>query len=93
VAPSTDIISNPKFSNSQIVEQMLNDYKVVRAELAKYGKGLPEKKEIVVVNKMELVEEGNRSEIEKEFKKETGKDLIWVSAGMGEVSRLVEKLS
>ena len=72
---------------------MLNDYKVVRAEFDKYGKGIPEKKEIVVVNKMELVEEGNRAEIEKEFKKETGKDLIWVSAGMGEVSKLVEKLS
>ena len=93
VAPSTDIISNPKFSNSQIVEQMLTDYKVVRAELTKYGKGLPEKKEIVVVNKMELVEEKMRVKIEAKFKKDTDKDLIWVSAGMGEVKELVEKLN
>ena len=75
-----------------IAEQLVADYKVVRAELTKYGKGLPEKKEIVVVNKMELVDEGDRTEIEKEFKKETGKDLVWVSAGMGEVSGLVENL-
>lgn len=73
--------------------QLVEDYKTVRAELEKYGKGLTEKKEIVVVNKMELVDEKDRSEIEREFKKETGKDLIWVSAGMGEVGGVVEKLS
>lgn len=84
VAPSVE---------TEIAEQLVADYKIVRAELTKYGKGLPEKKEIVVVNKMELVDEGDRTEIEKEFKKETGKDLIWVSAGMGEVGELTQVLS
>ena len=73
--------------------QLVSDYQIVRAELMKYGKGLPEKKEVVVVNKMELVSEDDRPQIEQEFKEATGKDLIWVSAGMGEVSELVEKLS
>ncbi len=92
VAP--DINNQEPITNHQAMAvQLARDYQIVRKELEKYGKGLPEKKEIVVVNKMELVEEGDRAEIEKEFKKETGKDLIWVSAGMGEVSRLVEKLS
>lgn len=71
-----------------IAEQLIEDYQVVRKELEKYGNGLTDKKEIVVVNKMELVDEGKRSEIEKKFKKVTKKDLTWVSAGMDEVGDL-----
>jgi len=89
-----DINNQEPITNHQtMAAQLARDYQIVRKELEKYGKGLPEKKEIVVVNKMELVEEGDRAEIEKEFKKETGKDLIWVSAGMGEVRELVNKIS
>lgn len=76
----------------KIGEQLIADYQVVRKELEKYGKGLSEKKEIVVVNKMELVDEKDRPEIEKVFKQETGKDLVWISAGMDEVENLIQQL-
>lgn len=65
--------------------QLATDYQVVRRELEKYGRGLPEKKEIVVVNKMELVADDQRPMINEQFRKSTGKELVWVSAGMGEV--------
>lgn len=83
-------------NSSQITEtskQLISDYKIVRTELEKYGNGLTEKKEIVVVNKMELVDAKDRSKIEEKFKKATEKDLVWVSAGMGEVGALIKALS
>ncbi|MEI8232555.1 MAG: GTPase ObgE [bacterium] len=91
LAPNVE--SGEKLTMSSLTKQLIHDYKIVRKELEKYGKGLPEKKEIVVVNKMELVEEKMRVKIEAKFKKDTDKDLIWVSAGMGEVGAVVEKLS
>jgi len=65
-------------------DQLINDYKVVRNELKKYGMGLSDKKEIVVVNKKELIEPLDHSTIASMFKDKTGKDLLWVSAGMGQ---------
>jgi GTP-binding protein len=44
----------------EVASQLVKDYDVVKAELEKYGKGLVEKPEVVVVNKMELVDEGDR---------------------------------
>lgn len=70
--------------------QLISDYKVVRVELEKYGRGLVEKKEIVVVNKMELVEEVDRSATSAKFEQVTGKKLVWVSAGMGETQELIK---
>ena len=76
----------------KIAEQLIADYQIVRKELEKYGKGLPEKRELVVVNKMELVDSADRASTAEQFKKETGKDMIWVSAGMGEVEELLGQL-
>ncbi|TXH02014.1 MAG: hypothetical protein E6P95_00800 [Candidatus Moraniibacteriota bacterium] len=76
-----------------MVDQLIADYKIVRQELSKYGKGLAEKSEIVVVNKMELVDEENRGAASAKFDEVTGKNLVWVSAGMGEVADLVNQLS
>lgn len=73
--------------------QIIGDYQIVRGEFEKYGRRLPEKKEVVVVNKMELVEEKDREKIGKQFEYETGKELVWVSAGMGEVGDLTVILS
>jgi GTP-binding protein len=75
-----------------LVEQLSHDYGVVRKELEKYGNGLAEKKEIVAVNKMELVHEEMRKEIEVEIDKLIHKSIVWVSAGMGEVNDLFKKL-
>lgn len=77
----------------EVASQLVKDYDVVKAELEKYGKGLVEKPEVVVVNKMELVDESDRLEIGRKFEKATGKKLVWVSAGMGEISELIKTLS
>ena len=83
----------PRDGEESVVDQLIADYKIVRQELGKYGKGLAEKSEIVVVNKMELVDEADRGMVSSKFDEETGKNLIWVSAGMGEVVDLVNQLS
>ncbi len=76
----------------KIGSQLVHDYKIVRKELEKYGHGLAEKSEIVVINKMELVEEKLRVKIEAEMTKKIGKEIVWVSAGMGEVDGLTREL-
>jgi GTPase len=91
LAPNVE--SGAELTVSGLVEQLSHDYSVVRKELEKYGNGLPEKKEIVVVNKMELVHEDMQKEIEAEMDRLIHKSIVWVSAGMGEVSQLIEKLS
>ncbi|TXH01676.1 MAG: GTPase ObgE [Candidatus Moraniibacteriota bacterium] len=85
LAPSSSDIETQCHS---VTEQLMRDYKIVRNELEKYGKGLIEKPEVVAVNKMELVAESDRLEISRQFEKATGKKLVWVSAGMGEVGDL-----
>ena len=75
------------------MKQLVHDYRVVRKELEKYGHGLSEKKEIVAVNKMELVEEKDRAKIGEQFEKKTGKKIVWVSAGMGDCEGLIKVLS
>lgn len=92
LAPNLEI-RNSKFEIEQVTEQLVRDYQIVRKELEKYGKGLTEKPELVVVNKRELVEEGDWGKIGKEFEKETGKKLVWVSAASGEVGELVKDLT
>lgn len=72
----------------EVSSQLIDDYEIVRTELAKYGKGLVEKPEIVAVNKRELVDSDQWSVISEQFEKATGKKLVWVSAGMGEVGDL-----
>lgn len=79
-------------SLDKVGKQLINDYKIVRKELEKYGKGLAEKKEVVVVNKKELVEVESREQIEARFEEETGSKLVWISAAMGEVEDLVSRI-
>lgn len=94
------IVESDKVQVERIVEQLINDYEVVRKELEKYalassaqsGKGLTEKKEVVVVNKMELVGEAEREKIGKEIEGRIGKKVRWVSAGMGEVTAIGQEL-
>lgn len=102
LAPNIEILNIISETNSkQIAEQLSKDYEVVRRELEKYasagsaqdGQGLDEKPEIVVVNKMELVDEGEREKMGKEIEKKIGKSIIWVSAGMGRgLDELVKNL-
>lgn len=80
LAPDTEIISKSKFTSAQITKQLIKDYQIVRNELGKYGHGLTDKNEIVVVNKMELVSEEMRKEITIEMDRLIHKSLVWVSA-------------
>jgi len=82
-----------ELSRTVLAGQLAEDYQIVRKELEKYGNGLTEKPEIVVVNKKELVSEEMRKEIDIEMNKLIHKSIVWVSAGMGEVEEIVEKLS
>jgi GTP-binding protein len=91
LAPNVE--SGAELSVSGLVEQLNHDYSVVRKELEKYGNGLSDKKEIVAVNKMELVHEDMQKEIEVEMDRLIHKSIVWVSAGMGEVGELVAKLN
>ncbi len=78
----------PRDQVDSVSQNLINDYRIVRKELKKYGKGIPEKQETVVVNKRELVDSDQWIVISERFEKETGKKLTWVSAGMGEVGGL-----
>lgn len=91
LAPSLESGEEP--TRSLLVGQLLKGYQIVRSELEKYGHGLSEKKEIVAVNKMELVEEKDRAKIGEQFEKKTGKKVVWVSAGMGDCEELIKVLS
>lgn len=90
LAPRVD--ESGEMREENIASQLVNDYKIVRKELEKYGKNLPVKKEIVVVNKRELVDSKEHVLINKKFAKETGKELIWVSAASNEVGELTSIL-
>ena len=92
LAPNLEI-RNSKFEIKQVTEQLVKDYQIVRKELEKYGKGLADKSEIVVVNKRELVDSSWQLVVSEEFEKETGKKLVWVSAASGEVGELVKDLT
>jgi len=79
-------------SARDVATQLVADYRVVCEELEKYGHGLPEKPEIVVVNKRELVDSDQWAVISAQFEKETGKKLVWVSAAANEVAELTALL-
>lgn len=85
LAPDESVIGD----QGAVISKLVMDYQVVRRELEKYGKGLPDKKEIVVVNKRELVSSDQYLVISDQFEKKTGKKLVWVSAGTHEVGELI----
>ena len=74
------------------VKQMMEDYRVVMVEMEKYGQGLPEKKEIVVVNKRELWKEEERGRVIEKLKKKLDREVVMVSAASNEVESLVKVL-
>ena len=50
-------------------DDLIRQYKVIREELKQYSEKLIKKKEIVVFNKIDLLEEKEKNEKLKEFKK------------------------
>lgn len=55
-------------------------YRVVRKELEQYSQTLADRPEVVALNKAEIIPEGMRNEIEKEFAQAGIQEVFWMSA-------------
>ena len=74
-------------------EDLENTYKQVRNELGSYSKDLLEKKEIIVLNKTDLLEEEEVKEILKKFSKNKDSEVVTLSTlEKGSISRIKAKL-
>jgi len=60
-------------------ENLINSYKQVRNELGKYSKDLLKKKELIVFNKIDLIDEKKLKEKKNEFKKKIKKQILSLS--------------
>lgn len=58
-------------------ENIAKDYQTINEELKKFDKKLAEKKQIIVLSKIDLVEENELEKIEKKVKKITGENKIF----------------
>jgi len=71
-------------------EDPVRDYRQIRAELEAYGRGLPERPEVVAANKVDL---GSPGEVLKAFSREVDRDVVPISGVTGEgLSRLVQAI-
>ena len=74
-------------------EDLENKYKQVRNELGSYSKDLLEKKEIIVLNKTDLLEEEEVKEILKNFSKNKDSEVVTLSTlEKGSISKIKAKL-
>ncbi|MGB9878800.1 MAG: GTPase, partial [Candidatus Pelagibacter ubique] len=74
-------------------EDLENTYKQVRNELGSYSKDLLEKKEIIVLNKTDLLEEEEVKEILKNFSKNKDSEVVTLSTlEKGSISKIKAKL-
>ncbi len=74
-------------------ENLVNSYKQVRNELGKYSKDLLKKKELIVFNKIDLVNDEKLKEKKKEFRKKIKKQIIILSTNNKSlISRIKAKL-
>lgn len=74
-------------SDKTVESEEWKDYMTVRNELKKFGNGLDEKKEIVVINKIDMVSEEEVAEILKTFKK---KKITALPISCGTMTRIEE---
>ena len=70
-------------------KDLIRSYNQVRGELGKYSKKLLKKEEIVIFNKVDLIETSELNVKKKEFKRETGKE-IWILSTLEK--KLVSKI-
>lgn len=70
-------------------DNLLNDYKVINKELENYNKELINRKQIIVINKIDLVDEDKLNQIKKEFKD----DVYFISSVTKKgINELLDKL-
>ena len=70
-------------------DDLIRSYNQVRGELGKYSKKLLKKEEIVIFNKVDLIETSELNVKKKEFKSKTGKE-IWILSTLEK--KLVSKI-
>ena len=70
-------------------KDLIRSYNQVRGELGKYSKKLLKKEEIVIFNKVDLIETSELNVKKKEFKRKTGKE-IWILSTLEK--KLVSKI-
>ena len=74
-------------------EDLKKSYQQVKNELKKYGNKLTKKKELIVLNKIDLIDEKEVNHIIKDFKKNTKSEVIAVSTfNKSSVSKIKSKL-
>jgi len=74
-------------------ENIENAYQQVKRELGSYSKEILEKKEIIVLNKIDLLDEEEVDEIVKNFSKDKDSEVITLSTlDKGSISKVKAKL-
>ena len=74
-------------------ENIENAYQQVKKELGSYSKEILEKKEIIVLNKTDLLDEDEVDEIVKNFSKNKDSEVITLSTlDKGSISKVKDKL-
>lgn len=76
-----------------LFKNAIEDYKIIRGEIEKYGHGLGEKYSIVVINKLDVTEiKDSFEEIQEKFKEE-GVEVVGISSVSGEgLNVLINKI-
>jgi len=79
--------------SDDLINNSINNFKIIRKELENYGHGLKDKEYVVVINKIDVTEiKENFEKIKKEFKK-IGIDVMGISAVTGEgLDLMMEKV-
>ena len=65
-----------------IAENPINDFEIIEQELKAYGNGLLDKKRIVVLNKMELVDDNYLKIITKKLENLSNKKVLVISSSL-----------
>ena len=60
-------------------KDIIKNYEIIRKELSRYGSGLKEKKEILVLTKSDLINEGQVNKYSKQLKSYSNKKVIPIS--------------
>jgi len=60
-------------------KNIIKNYEIIRKELSRYGSGLNEKKEILVLTKSDLINEGQVNKYSKQLKSYSNKNVIPIS--------------
>jgi len=80
-------------SKAQISKQLWKDYEVIRAELKEYGGELDKKREMVVVNKIDLIDKDTREEISRLIKKKKRKIVLVSAATLEGIEQLKKEIN